>query len=124
MNALATFSPRSPHGVIGQYQRKIAELEAEVRELRRERRVDQLKLQAAGLGDDGLPVLCFRPWLLHAERTRQGLSLAALAACSGFAVGALRLWEEGVNEPSWRVLYDLAQALETETGAFLEFARC
>jgi putative transcriptional regulator len=57
---------------------------------------------------------------LRELRTGAGLTQAALAERSGLPVGSVRNYEQGIREPYWNVLFDLARALGVSADSFAD----
>jgi transcriptional regulator with XRE-family HTH domain len=57
---------------------------------------------------------------LQALRVAAGLTQAQLAEKAGMHLGGLTKLEQGLREPSWPVVLDLARALQVSVEAFMD----
>ncbi len=53
-------------------------------------------------------------------RDRAGMSQEALARAAGMSVGNVHNYEQGIREPRWRAVVQLARALGVDSRAFEE----
>lgn len=57
---------------------------------------------------------------LRELRERAGMTQESLAVAAGMSVSAIRNYEQGVREPYWRGLFQLADALSVDCRAFAD----